>query len=69
MEAKVDIMDESTTIKVTKSTRDRLLRYGKMGDTYEEVLSRILDEYEEIKMRESKKKENPLEAVLSPALA
>jgi len=61
-------MDESTTIKVTKSTRDRLLLYGKMGDTYEEVLSRILDEYEEMKSREQRK-ENPLEAVPVPVLA
>ncbi len=62
MEAEERSMVESTTIKITKATKDRLTKYGMMGDTYEDVITRILDEYEEMKLRESKK-QNPLEPV------
>ncbi|VVB69118.1 Uncharacterised protein [uncultured archaeon] len=68
MEVEKRSMEESTTIKITKATKDRLTKYGTMGDTYEDVLTRILNEYEEFKSRESKK-QNPLEASIAPAFA
>ena len=34
---------EITTIKLTTKTRDRLLSFGKKGQTYDELLNQILD--------------------------
>ena len=37
------IMAKSTTIKVLKVTKDRLDKYGQFGDTYDDILTRVLD--------------------------
>ena len=36
--------DAITTIQLRKSTRDRLKGMGAKGDTYDEILNRILDQ-------------------------
>lgn len=38
--------NEYTTIRVSVKTRDRLAAEGKMGDDFEAVLTRMLDERE-----------------------
>ncbi len=35
-----------TTMKTTKETLERLKDHGKMGDSFEKVLNRLLDEVE-----------------------
>lgn len=37
----MDIM--ATTIAVTEDTRDRLKSYGRKGDTYDDIISRMMD--------------------------
>ena len=39
---------EYTTIKISQATKERLLDRGTMRDTYEAVLTKILDELEEL---------------------
>jgi hypothetical protein len=59
--AKKSIMSEVTTIPVTKDVRDRLKRYGMKGETYNDILKRLMDEvdYESFMERQYKKlKEN-----------
>lgn len=41
--------DKIVVIKVTWKTRERLKSIGKKGDTYEDVISRMLDEHEAVK--------------------
>jgi len=38
--------DKLTTIQVRVVTRDRLMRHGEMSQTYDEVLTRLLDQLE-----------------------
>ena len=47
-------MAEITTIPVHKQTRDRIKVFGHKGETYDEILNRILDEvsYEEFMERQ-----------------
>jgi hypothetical protein len=33
----------TTTIAISESTRDKLKAYGRKGETYEEVISRLMD--------------------------
>jgi hypothetical protein len=35
----------TTTIRIEKSTKDRLESIGKMSDTYDTVINRLIDEY------------------------
>lgn len=35
-------MEEKTTIRILKSTRDRLLRTGRKGDSYDRVVDYLL---------------------------
>lgn len=35
-----------TTIPLTKPTRDRLRAVGRKGETYDELVTRLLDQYE-----------------------
>jgi hypothetical protein len=35
-------MDETTTIRLRKATRDRLKALGRKGETYDDVLRRLL---------------------------
>jgi predicted CopG family antitoxin len=50
-------MSETTTIPVTKEVRDRLKRYGTKGETYSDILKRLMDEadYETFMERQYKK--------------
>jgi len=57
---------QTTTIRVYEEDRKRISAYGLFGESFADVVSRILDEYE--KMRESKKV-NPPEATSAPSLA
>jgi hypothetical protein len=52
-------MGETTTIPVTKDVRDRLKQYGMKGETYNEILKRLMDEvdYEAFMERQYKKLE------------
>lgn len=40
-------MGDITTIPLTKRTRDRLRQLGRKGETYDELLRRLMDAYEE----------------------
>ena len=37
-----------TTIKISVKTRERLLKCGKMEDTYDSVVNKLLDEYQKL---------------------
>lgn len=52
-------MSEATTIPVTKDVRDRLKQYGIKGETYNDILKRLMDEvdYEVFMERQYKKLE------------
>lgn len=36
---------DATTIKILKSTRERLADLGKKQDTYDEIVNRLIDSY------------------------
>lgn len=40
-------MADITTIPLTKATRDRLRLLGRKGETYDQLLTRLMDSYEE----------------------
>ena len=42
-------MSDLTTIPVQKPTRDRLKKFGYKGETWDELVNRLLDEMEERK--------------------
>ncbi|MFY1111884.1 MAG: DUF7557 family protein [Methanosarcinaceae archaeon] len=52
-------MSEATTIPLTKDIRDRLKKYGHKGETYNDILKRLMDEvdYESFMERQYKKLE------------
>ena len=56
---KKSIMSEATTIPVTKDVRDRLKQYGMKGETYNDILKRLMNEvdYETFMERQYKKLE------------
>jgi len=37
-------MSEITSIKLTKNTKKKLAKRGEKGDTFEQILSKLLDE-------------------------
>ena len=37
-----------TTMKIKKETLERLREHGRMGDSFEEVVNRLLDDAEEL---------------------
>lgn len=39
-------MKTITTIQLTKRTRSRLQNFGKKGETYDELINRILDVFQ-----------------------
>lgn len=41
----VIIMSETTTIQITKETRDALKKIGSMGDDYNKVIQKLIAEY------------------------
>jgi len=40
--------DNHTTIRVTNETKTRLKKHGKKDESYDELVSRILDDFEEV---------------------
>lgn len=38
-----------TTIRINKSTRDRLVEIGKKSESYDVIINRLLDEHEKSK--------------------
>ena len=40
-------MGDLTTIPLTKATRDRLRGVGRKGETYDQLLNRLMDVYQE----------------------
>lgn len=42
-------MGPSTTIRVEKATKKRIDEHGQKGETYDQILKRILDKYEKFK--------------------
>lgn len=42
----------ATTIPIEKDTRDRLKRFGSKDETYDEILDRLMDYLEELKVDE-----------------
>ena len=56
---KKSIMSEATTIPVKKDVRDRLKQYGMKGETYNDILKRLMNEvdYETFMERQYKKRE------------
>lgn len=58
-----------TTIKVSRDNRDRLAKFGDVGESFDDALGRVLDMAEEIRMKKDRT-QNPLMArVLEPILA
>lgn len=41
-----------TTIQVTETTRKRIRSMGNMGDSYDTVINRIIDELHKVKVRD-----------------
>lgn len=44
-----------TTLMVKKTTRDRLMSYGEMGDTYDSLINRNLDKIDAMNGTEPQK--------------
>jgi predicted RNA-binding protein (virulence factor B family) len=65
-----DTMSEgdTTVIRIYERDKNRIAAHGHFGESFADVISRILDDFEENKARESKKV-NPCEATLALALA
>jgi len=49
-------MTETTTIPLSKETRDLLKKYGRKGETYDELLRRLLEIAEQVEFAERQKK-------------
>lgn len=64
----MDMGEKITTIKVSKSNRDRLAKFGDVGDSFDEALGRVLAIAEAEKEKE-KQKQDPLMALSNVAFA
>lgn len=61
--------EKITTIKVSRDNRDRLAKFGDVGESFDDALGRVLDMAEEIRMKKDRT-QNPLMArVLEPITA
>ena len=49
-------MGETTTIPLRKETRDLLKRYGRKGETYDELIRRLLDVAEKVEFARRQKR-------------
>ena len=49
-------MGETTTIPLRKETRDLLKRYGRKGETYDELIRRLLDVAEKVEFARKQKR-------------
>jgi len=47
-------MSSETSIPIDKITRDRLKTYGVKGETYRDILTRLMDSYDENSKRKLK---------------
>ncbi|MFB6209710.1 MAG: antitoxin VapB family protein [Candidatus Nanohaloarchaea archaeon] len=45
----------ATTISVSEETRDRLKKMGEKGDSYDDIVKRLLDQYIESRYRKLEK--------------
>jgi|EPASupsiteSAE347_1022098.scaffolds.fasta_scaffold47250_3 hypothetical protein len=51
----------TTTIRLSDPTKERLGRLGSFGESYEDIILRLLDEHDShIQNRKSEKSQNPL---------
>lgn len=41
------IMSETVNMKLRRATRERLKEFGRYGDTYDDILNRLMDHEEE----------------------
>ena len=48
----------NTTITISYETKTRMLKYGHMGETYNDVINRMFDEIEEYKAKNVGKMED-----------
>jgi hypothetical protein len=46
-------MASSTTIKVSRDTKERIRQRGEKGDTYEDIIEELLDTVEEMEEAEA----------------
>ena len=46
MARKKQLTGETTTIMITQVTKERLMKYGKIGDTYDITINRLIDSIE-----------------------
>lgn len=46
-------MAESTTIKISRDTKERIRMRGEKGDTYEDIIEELLDTVEELEDAEA----------------
>ncbi|MBN1322989.1 MAG: hypothetical protein JW986_03185 [Methanotrichaceae archaeon] len=53
--------EEVTTIKITKTTKERLAAHGRMGDSYEEVLVKILNRLDVLETELAKNSANSIQ--------
>lgn len=61
--------EKITTIKVSRDNRDRLAKFGDVGESFDDALGRVLDMAEETVMKKDRTR-NPLMAhVLDPITA
>jgi hypothetical protein len=49
-------MGETTTIPLSKETRDLLKKYGQKGETYDELIRRLLEMAEQIEFARAQKR-------------
>jgi hypothetical protein len=49
-------MGETTTIPLTKETRDLLKKYGQKGETYDELIRRLLEVAEHVEFARRQKR-------------
>ena len=49
-------MGETTTIPLTKETRDLLKKYGQKGETYDELIRRLLEVAERVEFSRRQKR-------------
>ncbi|MBN2230661.1 MAG: hypothetical protein JW779_13815 [Candidatus Thorarchaeota archaeon] len=49
-------MSETTTIPLTKETRDLLKKYGQKGETYDELIRRLLEMAEQMEFARAQKR-------------
>ena len=49
-------MGETTTIPLSKETRDLLKKYGQKGETYDELIRRLLEMVEQMEFARAQKR-------------